>query len=88
MVNIKWIRPIGHWYYSLKQEDCAICRVSLNKPAIGFESQHHHDTLQDFTAVTEGLCGHAYHKICIQKWLNTRQVCPLCNQAWKSSGSG
>ena len=25
-------------------------------------------------------CQHAYHKECIEKWLNIRNICPLCRE--------
>ena len=30
-----------------------------------------------------GTCQHAFHLDCIQRWLKTRSVCPLCNKEWE-----
>ena len=25
-------------------------------------------------------CGHQFHKVCMDKWLNIQNTCPICNQ--------
>ena len=34
---------------------------------------------EDDTAVITG-CEHIYHKDCLQKWINNKNSCPLCNK--------
>ena len=29
-----------------------------------------------------GVCNHAFHLHCIQRWLKSRHVCPLDNREW------
>lgn len=33
-------------------------------------------------SIAFGSCGHVFHLDCIQRWLKTRSVCPLCNTEW------
>ena len=38
--------------------------------------------LTDYTEnnkYSELYCGHTYHTSCIKKWMNYREICPLCN---------
>lgn len=30
-----------------------------------------------------GVCGHSFHNCCINRWLMTREVCPLCTTPWE-----
>eukprot|EP01051_Picozoa_sp_SAG22_P018798 SAG22_NODE_3272_length_1816_cov_3.040186_3_plen_64_part_00 len=34
-----------------------------------------------------GACGHVFHMDCISRWLQSRNVCPICNNEWELTNS-
>tara|TARA_Y200000002_G_C22300581_1_gene504329 strand:+ start:272 stop:535 length:264 start_codon:yes stop_codon:yes gene_type:complete len=74
-VEITNINVVGYWNWTVHNNTCAICRNYI------FESPGDSD-LKECSAVV-GVCNHAYHYSCISNWLNTKNVCPLCNVKWK-----
>jgi len=69
------------WTWDFNSNICSICRNFLQEPSINYqalgESGH-----EDGLTICFGACNHAYHFDCIQKWLKTRNNCPLCNSEW------
>lgn len=74
--------PVAMWTWAVCADTCAICRNALTAPSIEYQSGN--ATAGDFGGVTAafGTCSHAYHLDCVQRWLKTRSVCPLCNDPW------
>lgn len=74
--------PVAMWTWAVCSDTCAICRNALTAPSIEYQSGN--ATAGDFGGVTAafGACSHAYHLDCVQRWLKTRTVCPLCNDPW------
>ena len=64
-----------NWEWDIYNNDCAICRSSI------CESKNDSDNTNNGSVV--GICGHAFHYMCISSWLNNKKVCPLCNKIWK-----
>lgn len=70
---------VGIWSLDIQIETCAICRNHIMDSCV--ECQNGLGSLEACT-VSWGKCGHAFHSHCINKWLNSRHVCPLDSQAW------
>jgi RING-box protein 1 len=78
---------------NIKNEDCAICRNPLLNKCI--ECQVNNEKSNSIKGCTSygyhqfsvlGCCGHGYHRCCINKWCETRNVCPLDNEEWINNG--
>ena len=81
LFEIKSTQTIGYWVWDTHVDTCAICRISLQKPSIS--SQAGEDKNGSGSKIAFGFCNHVYHLDCIEKWLPTRNVCPLCNKDWE-----
>lgn len=58
---------------------CSICRNQVEGPCINCQTNV--SSAQE-CFMCWGECGHAFHNHCIQRWLQTRNVCPLDNKTW------
>ena len=69
---------VATWSLDLQVETCTICRNHIMDMCIECQNE----VVSSVCSVSWGKCGHAFHKHCINKWLNTKNVCPLDTQIW------
>ena len=84
-LTLTQLHLFGTWHRDLKFDTCSICKESINETAPSAESG---PTVDHFTedasghTLCVGACGHVFHSCCLQRWLERREVCPLCNAEW------
>lgn len=76
----KWT-AVAFWSWDIVVETCAICRNHLMEPCIECQPNSINNSLEQCIAAW-GVCNHAFHMHCIQRWLKSRPVCPLDNKDW------
>mmetsp|Transcript_28631 Transcript_28631/g.72527 ORF Transcript_28631/g.72527 Transcript_28631/m.72527 type:complete len:127 (+) Transcript_28631:153-533(+) len=85
--SLKAWNAVGLWSWDVLVDNCAICRNHLMEPSIEYQSMNPDHATPDHAGlqIAFGCCGHVFHLDCIQRWLKTRNVCPLCNRDWEFS---
>ena len=86
-MEIKQLKPrfviekcslITQWAWDTINDSCPICRNSVNEDSITNENNPVINSV-----VVVGMCGHAFHYDCIDRWLKNSKNCPLCNSNWE-----
>lgn len=79
-VKVKRFHGVAVWKWDIDDSVCGICRMPYEAACPGAKYPG------DDCPPVWGGCGHAYHLICLNKWLesqqNVRQECPLCRAPW------
>jgi hypothetical protein len=63
-----------------KYHECIICKRTLYEPGYDVITDNKHLT-KDYNIVI-GKCGHIFHQICLDKWLNKCDTCPIDKVRW------
>ena len=77
-VRIKSWKPVAMWNWDMKDEHvCQICNAEFEVAAPGVKYPG------DDSPIVLGVCGHAFHIQCIEKWVHqpsSNGTCPICRQ--------
>ena len=74
------IKILSMWCYDLKSnQECTICRCNLNSNSI------YADAKGVDSSINTGNCGHTFHSECINSWIKTNNVCPICFTKWNKN---
>ena len=83
-VITKW-NAVALWSWEMEQETCAICKSSLMEKCV--QCQANEDESPTCNPIF-GVCNHAFHQHCIERWVKTSPTCPLCNAPWSPAPRG
>ena len=78
-VDVKEWKAVASWTWNAGDDVCGICRSPFDgcAPDAKFPG--------DDCPVVWGVCSHAFHLQCINKWLSSQleSKCPFCRQNWE-----
>ncbi|KAG5368076.1 RING-box protein 1 [Yarrowia sp. C11] len=81
----KW-SAVAFWSWDIQVETCAICKNHIMEPCI--DCQANASGTQADCNVAWGKCNHAFHFHCINRWLKSRNTCPLDSKDWEFTRYG
>lgn len=67
----------SHRYNLPLNSECTICRCNLNEPSLSYQSKG----IDSFVVV--GVCGHSFHRECLDGWIKDNPRCPICANKWE-----
>src|SRR5579885_1323444 len=73
---INW-SPFGIWNFKTTGSECPICKLHYEESCLTCNEEHSQGEL--ICEVSRGKCGHCFHKHCINKWLSSSSICPICS---------
>lgn len=74
--------PYATWRFKTTYSDCPICKVKLEQTCTQCESTNVDGNMT--CCVSKGKCGHCFHKHCIDKWISSSNICPVCNTPYNN----
>ncbi|CAD8110544.1 unnamed protein product [Paramecium sonneborni] len=91
-IDIKEFKAFAVWRWKAEElnQNCCSCRKLMTEPCIDCEVIN--DQMENQSkciAVQSGNCGHALHRHCIRKWIQTKSqggtqgTCPMCDLTWE-----
>lgn len=78
MLSIKSVNLRGTWNLETINEDCPICQCNIIESCVECSSTNKLNCIS-----VMGECSHVYHLHCIERWIKTKNVCPLDNKQWQ-----
>ncbi|KAF6003920.1 hypothetical protein CCYA_CCYA05G1519 [Cyanidiococcus yangmingshanensis] len=85
--EVKQWNAVAAWSWDLRVDNCAICRNHIMDLCLECQADPQNARASE-CVVAWGVCNHAFHSHCINKWLETRNVCPLDNRPWQKLKEG
>lgn len=80
--KVKSWNGVAMWSWDICTDTCAICRNKLTEPSIEYQANPTRAN-ESGLSIAWGCCGHVFHLDCIQRWLKTRNTCPICSKEWE-----
>lgn len=84
--NIKPLCELNKWNanaftcWDIPTDECHICRNHIMDDCVDCKEQ---DDINNECKVVTGKCNCSFHYHCIQKWITTNNICPICiNTNW------
>jgi RING-box protein 1 len=78
-VTVKKMAATAMWRIDVQNEECAICRCSLQELCILCQVAP-----SDACLIAVGECTHEFHMHCIDKWVKDGHGCPLDKEPWET----